>query len=110
MMMSVDAFHDGWTLALAVFGAHLLVLGYLIVRAAYLPRLLGIVVVIASLGYLIDSFGGSLWKGYHAELTRYTSVGEVLLMGWLLWKGRRLQEATPSVGRSAAAASRRHGG
>ena len=32
-MMSVNAFHDGWHLALAVFGVHLLVLGYLIVRA-----------------------------------------------------------------------------
>ena len=45
-------------------------------------------VVIASLGYLIDSFGGSLWRSYRAELTRYTFAGEVLLIGWLLWKRR----------------------
>jgi hypothetical protein len=48
-------------------------------------------VMIASLGYLIDSFGGFLSADYNANVAQFTFVGEVLLMGWLLWKGVRLR-------------------
>ncbi len=87
VMMSVNAFNDGWDAALAIFGLHLLVLGYLVYKSGYIPRALGILVMIASLGYLIDSFGGFLSTGYNANVALFTFVGEVLLMGWLLWKG-----------------------
>lgn len=42
--------------------------------------------MVASLGYLIDSFGGFLSASYNANLALFTFVGEMLLMGWLLWK------------------------
>jgi len=91
VMTSVNAFKDGWNVALAIFGLHLLVLGYLVFKSNYIPRVLGILVMIASLGYLIDSFGGFLSKSYDANVAIFTFPGEVLLMGWLLWRGRRLQ-------------------
>ncbi len=91
-MMSVNAFNDGWDLALVIFGLHLLVLGYLIFKSGYIPRVLGILVMIASFGYLIDSFGGLLSTSYNINLAQFTFIGEVLLMVWLLWKGVRLKE------------------
>jgi len=91
VMTSVNEFKDGWNVALAIFGLHLLVLGYLVFKSNYIPRVLGILVMIASLGYLIDSFGGFLSKSYDANVAIFTFPGEVLLMGWLLWRGRRLQ-------------------
>jgi len=91
-MMSVNAFNDEWRAALAIFGLHLLVLGYLVFKSGYVPRALGILVMIASLGYLIDSFGGIFSAGYNANVAQVTFIGEVLLMGWLLWKGVRLKE------------------
>lgn len=91
VMMSVNAFNDGYHAALAIFGLHLLVLGYLVFKSGYIPRALGILLMIASLGYLIDSFGGSLSTGYNANVAQFTFVGEVLLMGWLLWKAVRLR-------------------
>jgi hypothetical protein len=90
VMTSVNEFKDGWNVALAIFGLHLLVLGYLVFRSNYVPRVLGILVTIASLGYLIDSFGGFLSASYDANVAIFTFPGEVLLMGWLLWRGRRL--------------------
>jgi hypothetical protein len=90
-LMSVNQFKDGWDLALVIFGFHLLVLGYLVFTSNYIPRILGILVAIASLGYLIDSFGGLLSSSYDANVASFTFPGEVLLMGWLLWRGRRLQ-------------------
>lgn len=62
-------------------------LGYLVFKSGYVPRALGILVMIASLGYLIDSIGGFLSTGYNANVAQFTFVGEVLLMGWLLCKG-----------------------
>ena len=94
-MMSVNAFNDGWGAALAIFGLHLLVLGYLVFRSGYVPKVLGILVMIAGSGYLIDGFGGILYAGYDADVARFTFVGEALLMGWLLWKGLELRRLVP---------------
>ena len=91
VLLSVNQFEDGWDLALVIFGLHLLVLGYLVFRSNYIPRALGILLAIASLGYLIDSFGGLLSNRYNANVASFTFPGEVLLMGWLLWRGHRLQ-------------------
>ena len=41
------------------------------------------------------SFGGFLSTGYNANVALFTFVGEVLLMGWLLWKGLRLRKLLP---------------
>ena len=93
VMTSVNQFQDGWNLALVLFGLHLLVLGYLVFKSTYIPSILGILVAIASLGYLVDSFGGFLSKSYDANVALLTLPGEVLLMGW------------PSVERSETASA-----
>ncbi|TDU90323.1 uncharacterized protein DUF4386 [Kribbella voronezhensis] len=89
VMLKVDAFHDIWTAGLVLFGAHLLLIGYLAYRSGRVPRLIGILVVIAGLGYLVDSFGAFLSVGYSLQISGVTFVGEALLMLWLLAKGRR---------------------
>ena len=77
------AFHYG----LGVFGCHLVVLGYLIIRAELLPSLLGAFVVIAGLGYLMDTLFMVLAPQYDMSLASVTFIGEVLLIGWLFWWG-----------------------
>ena len=112
-MTSVNAFTDGWNVALVIFGLHLLVLGYLVVRSSYIPSVLGVLVMVASLGYLIDSFGAVLSQSYDANVAGFTFAGEVLLMGWLLWRGRRLPEPVSLVESSSRPARPRkaiHGG
>lgn len=95
LLASVDRFEDGWNAALVIFGLHLLALGYLVFRSNFVPRIIGILLAIASLGYLVDSFGGLLSESYHANVAAFTFPGEVLLMGWLLWRGRRLRAPAP---------------
>jgi len=73
------------------FGFHLFVLGFLIFKSGYFPRILGILMVLGSLGYLLDSFGNILFPNY-AEIfgvvVGVTAViGEVLFFLWLLIKG-----------------------
>ncbi len=87
VMMSLSTFRSGWDLALVLFGFHLLVLGYLAFNSGFIPKWLGILLVIAGLGYMVDSFGKFLIPNYNVSIAMFTFVGEFLLIFWLLWKG-----------------------
>lgn len=88
VMLSINEFNNGWDIGLIIFGLHLLVLGYLVYKSGFFPRILGILVIIASLGYLIDSFGELLFpNNYNVVITGFTFIGEVLLIFWLFWRG-----------------------
>ncbi|MFJ2239319.1 DUF4386 family protein [Streptomyces sp. NPDC087859] len=51
-----------WNAGLIFFGIHLL-LGLLAFRSDYVPRVLGVLLALAGLGYLVDSLGTSLSSG-----------------------------------------------
>lgn len=90
VMRRIDAFHDLWSAGLLLFGLHLLVVGYLAYRAVVVPRLIGILVVIAGLGYVVDSLAAVLAVDA-PEVSTVTFLGEVLLAIWLLARSRRLE-------------------
>lgn len=87
VMIFINAFNNGWDIGLVIFGTHLFILGYLVFKSGYFPKILGILVVIASVGYLLDSFGKFLLPKYNFTIAMYTFIGEVLLIFWLLWRG-----------------------
>ncbi len=93
MMLSLNTFSFGWEFALIIFGFHLLLLGYLVFKSGYMPKFLGILLIIASLGYLIDGFGKILLSHYNVSIAAFTFIGEVVLIFWLLIKGRKIQES-----------------
>jgi hypothetical protein len=86
----IEAFQDIWLISLVLFGLHLVLIGYLSYRSGYAPRVLGVLLVIAGAGYLLDSLGGILSNSYSANVSAVTFIGEALLMVWLLVKGRRI--------------------
>ena len=86
-MSFLKAFQSIWDMALILFGFHLLVLGILAFTSGYIPRWLGIFLLLAALGYVVDGFGKTLSPGYSLNIAQFTFVGEVLLIFWLLWKG-----------------------
>jgi hypothetical protein len=90
ILTQVQAYKDIWNAGLLLFGLHLIVLGVLAWRASYAPAILGALLVVAGLGYAIDAFGTVLFAGYHANVATFTFLGEVVLIAWLLVKGRRL--------------------
>ncbi|MDC0766552.1 DUF4386 domain-containing protein [Streptomyces sp. HD] len=94
-LMRIDAFHDIWDAGLIFFGVHLLLLGFLAFTSGYVPRVLGVLLALAGLGYLVDSLGAFLSPGYSAEAAVFTGVGELILMIWLLTIGRSVGSRLP---------------
>lgn len=89
MFMDVNAFMIIiWGL---IFGFHLLLLGYLIYKSGFWPKFLGILLLIASLGYLTQSYGHILAPQFDDLLSTIVLVmtipGELAFTLWLLIKG-----------------------
>jgi hypothetical protein len=56
-----------------------------------MKRILGILLILASIGYLIDGFGQILSPEYHGTIALYTFIGELVLIFWLLIKGGKVE-------------------
>ena len=89
VLASVETFQTGWGIALAVFGLHLLLLGILALQSGAWRGILGILVLVAAAGYLVDGWGKLLLPGYDLTLATFTFAGEVVLLVWLLWESAR---------------------
>lgn len=84
----------GYSLGLVFFGLNCFVLGYLIVKSGYVPKVLGFLMLFAGAGYLADSFASFLLPNYadFADIFMLivfvpAIVGELSLALWLLFKG-----------------------
>lgn len=103
----LNAQHYGYALGMVFFGLHLGVLGFLVFRSGFLPRILGILMVVSALGYLADSFTKFLAPQSADTLAMVVIVtaliGELPLTLWLLVKGlnveRWRQRALGEIGR-----------
>lgn len=84
-MLLLDSFRNEWSIGLGIFGIHLFFLGYLVFKSD--QKVLGILVILAGLGYFIDSFGEILLADYSLTIGLYTFVGEIILIFWLIWIG-----------------------
>ena len=83
------------------FALHLFFLGYLVYKSGYIPRILGVLLLIASLCYLIQSFGIFLLPKYEEifALVGWISIIEVAFPLWLVIKGVKDQQpATTEAG------------
>ena len=87
--------HDHGFLINEVFaGLWLFPFGILVYRSGFLPRILGIGLIINGFAYLIISFTGLLVPNYVDRVTRIVSpalIGEGAIMLWLLIKGAKPQ-------------------
>lgn len=92
VMLSINAFRDGWATGLVFFGLHLALLGYLVFKSGYITRFWGVLLLVAGFGYLIDYFGKFLFPDFDAAISLVTGWGELLFMFWLLIKGAKIHE------------------
>ncbi len=69
VMLFLDAHGFGFTIGIAFLVIHVIILGYLIIKSGYFPKVLGYLFLAAGLGYLIDSFGLLLFPNYETTPT-----------------------------------------
>ena len=91
MMLSINAFGDVWAIGFVFFGLHLVLLGYLVFKSGYIPRIFGVLLILAGLSYLIDHFSKFLFPTYDVEIATLIGWGELLFMFWLLFKGVKVK-------------------
>ncbi len=92
--LSLTLYQYGFNVGFVFFGLHILGLGYLILKSDYVPRVLGVLLIIAALGYQIDSFASLLSSSYANNDTLFVVfvavpaiVSELALALWLLTRG-----------------------
>jgi hypothetical protein len=85
----------GYLIAGVFFGLQLVVLGYLLYRSELFPAVLGVVVGLAAVGYLVESYTFFLLPAYEpiaSMLVLITAVvGEMALALYLVVKGVRVR-------------------
>ena len=99
-VVALRSFYDTWSAGLIVFGVHLFVLGYLLLKARYIPDLLGILALAAAVCYTGSNLAGLLSPGYSqykASVEQFISIpmaaGELALALWLLFRGGKAKAA-----------------
>ena len=102
VVLLLQGFDYAWMTGLAVFGLHLIVLGYMIVRTVIAPRALGVVLVVAGWAYILDTLLFTLLRDYETYADAFTMmvaipavIAELWFTIWLLAKAGR--DAEPSV-------------
>ena len=89
--LAIGAHDYGFGIGLIFFGFACLVRGYMIFRSGYFPKALGLMLLIAGLCYLINSFALLLAPSWAALIfpgvLMPAFVGELSLSLWLVFKG-----------------------
>jgi hypothetical protein len=97
--------HDyGFGVGLIFFGFACLIYGYLLFRSGYFPRTLGVLLVLAGLSYLTNSFTLILAPTYAETIfpvLLLALIGELSLCLWLIVKGVDLRKWEKRVLESA---------
>jgi hypothetical protein len=89
--LSLGLHGEGYGISLIFFGLGCGILGYLVYRSSYLPRFLGVLLVVSGIGYLFNSFAGIISPPLAASAFPWTLLpaffSELALGLWLLLKG-----------------------
>ena len=104
--LSINVYKTGFVTAQLFFGMWLFPLGYLVYRSKFLPRILGVLLVLDGIAVLIWFLQALLLPDYAA--IRYPGlvvsfIAEVGLAMWLLVKGAKVADPGAGVPRAEAA-------
>jgi hypothetical protein len=91
-MLFLEMHAHGYDLGLLFFGLSSLILGYLVVKSGYFPRVLGYGLIAAAVVYLVGSSTRFLLPAYSSKLTPLYAIpliAELAFCLWLLVRGVR---------------------
>jgi hypothetical protein len=92
VMQALSAYDNGILLVSLFWGLWLLPFGYLVYRSGFLPKILGILLMLGCAGYLVNLCGNTLMANYgQLGINKYislpASIGEIGTCLWLLIAG-----------------------
>lgn len=98
--LSLEAYGNGLLVTRLFWGLWLLPFGYLVLKSGFLPKLLGILLMLGCLGYMLNVFGELLVPHYSDTLVSNhagmpAAVGEIGTCLWLLLVGARRPQSLP---------------
>jgi len=99
VMFYLDAFDATFSFSLIVFGMHILLVGILTLKSGYVPKIFGIILIIAFGGYVIINMSNLLFPEYKDAMKilewifLLPMLGEVALGIWLLIKGIKIAKS-----------------
>jgi hypothetical protein len=86
---------QGYNISMILFGCYNLLIGHLIFRSTFLPRILGVLLASSGLCYLINCFSNFISPAFAARLLPYIlipGVAELLLALWFVVIGVNAQQ------------------
>lgn len=93
-----------WTVGLLFFGIHLIILGYLAIKSTDIPKVLGILLILAAIGYIIDGIAKLCMPNYSDYKAIFevivimpSVIGEFSFTAWLLFKGFKRRKSKKFV-------------
>jgi hypothetical protein len=96
---------EGITVASIFWGLWLFPFGMLVVRSGFIPRALGVLLIVAGVGYLVSAFARLALPAYGPLVSQVLSplmVGELPIIFWLLiWGVKGPGAAAVAAGPSA---------
>lgn len=98
---SVTAFNKGYGVAMVPFGVHCVLIGYLIFKSIFLPRILGVLMALAGLGYLIFLWPPLAGRLFFPYILIPGVAGEGVLTLWLLIMGLNVHRWGEQAGTAA---------
>jgi len=91
---------QGLVVASIFWGLWLFPFGMLVMRSGFIPRILGVLLMIAGFGYLTSSFTSLLLPQYAKFVGQFAMVlyfGELPIIFWLLIWGAKVQPSGATV-------------
>lgn len=99
IMLFLEAFESIWSIGLIIFGGHLMIVSYLTFKSASIPKVISILLLLASVGYIVIHFCSI----FSPEDDKFISIlqivfsipmiaGELGFGIWLLLKGGKTSQ------------------
>ena len=100
VMLFLEAFESIWAIGLIVFGLHLLMIGYMAVKASCIPKVISILLLLGPIGYISINLLITVFSQENAVISVLKLIFNVpMILGelgfgiWLLIRGGKVSDA-----------------
>jgi Domain of unknown function (DUF4386) len=103
-MSKLQIYQDGIVLVGVFWGLWLIPFGQLVYKSGFIPKVLGVFLIVGGSSYLLDVCVFILIPEFHRQtnilVTVISSIAEVSMVVWLLIKGIKMDNETPIISKT----------